>query len=274
MSTVSVAENVELYYEVQGSGQPVVLIHGWPMSGRAWEQQVPALVNAGFQAITYDRRGFGRSSQAANGYNYDTFAADLNALLEHLDVNDAILVGFSMGGGEVARYLSTYGSKRVKKAVLAAAVPPYLYKTDDNPEGGLDDATIDEFLKGVSGDRLAFLDDFSQNFFSNGTNKSLISEPARLYHRDIAAFASPKATLECIKAFSYTDFRDDLGAIDVPVLVIHGDADGIVPIEVSGERAHRMLKNSELKVIEGGPHGLNYTHADAFNKALIEFAEK
>lgn len=274
MGTVSVAKEVELYYEVQGSGQPVVLVHGWPLSGRAWEKQVPALVEAGFQAITYDRRGFGQSSQAANGYNYDTLAADLNALMEHLDLTDAVLVGFSMGGGEVARYLSTYGDKRVSKAVLAAAVTPYLYKTDDNPEGGLDDATVDEFVAGVQKDRLAFLEDFTHNFFSNGTNKALISEPARLYHRDIAAFASPKATLECIKAFSYTDFRNDLGTIDIPVLVIHGDADAIVPAEISGQRAHKMLKHSKLATIEGGPHGLNYTHADAFNQALLDFMQR
>lgn len=273
MGTVSVATDIELYYEVQGSGQAVVLIHGWPLSGRAWEKQIPALVDAGYQVITYDRRGFGNSSQVADDYSYDTLAADLNALLEHLDVNNAVLVGFSMGGGEVARYLSTYGDKRVSKAVLAAAVTPYLYKTDDNPEGGLDDAAIAEFIDGVNKDRLAFLEDFSQSFFSNGTNKALISEPARIYHRDIAAFASPKATVECIKAFSCTDFRDDLGSIDIPVLVIHGKADGIVPAEVSAHRTHKMLKHSNLVMIEAGPHGLNYTHAEAFNQALLEFLQ-
>lgn len=183
--------SVELHYEDQGSGRPVVLIHGWPLSGRSWESQAPALVDAGYRVITYDRRGFGSSAQPWDGYDYDTFAGDLNALLEHLDIQDAMLVGFSMGGGEVVRYLATYGTNRVSKAVLAAAVPPYLYKTEDNPEGGLDDATIAQFQNGVKGDRLAFLDGFTTNFFSAGGDL-LVSEPQRLYARDIAAFASPK----------------------------------------------------------------------------------
>ena len=183
---------VEIYYEVHGAGKPVVLIHGWPLSGRSWEKQVPALVEAGYKVVTYDRRGFGRSTQADGGYDYDTLASDLKKLLDVLDLNDATLVGFSMGGGEVARYLSSYGTERVSKAVLAAAVPPYLYKTDDNPEGGLDDATIDQFLQGVQGDRIAFLDDFTKNFFTANDNSDLISEPNRLYHRDICLlYTSP-----------------------------------------------------------------------------------
>lgn len=262
---------VELYYEVHGAGKPVVLVHGWPLSGRSWEKQVPALVDAGYKVVTYDRRGFGQSTQADGGYDYDTLAADLKKLIDKLDLHDATLVGFSMGGGEVARYLASYGTERVSKAVLAAAVPPYLYKADDNPDGGLDDATINQFLDGVKGDRIAFLDDFTQNFFTAGDNSDLVSEPNRLYHRDIAAFASPKATYDCIKAFSYTDFRDDLPKIDVPTLILHGDADGIVPLEVSGQRAKELLPNATLEVIKGGPHGINATHPDVFNKALIKF---
>lgn len=265
--------SVELYYEVHGAGKPVVLIHGWPLSGRSWEKQVPALVDAGYKVVTYDRRGFGWSTQADGGYNYDTLAADLKKLIEALDLHDTTLVGFSMGGGEVARYLASYGTERVSKVVFAAAVPPYLYKADDNPEGGLDDATINQFLEGVKGDRIAFLDDFTKSFFTAGDKSDLVSEPNRLYHRDIAAFASPKATYDCIKAFSYTDFRKDLPKIDLPALILHGDADEIVPVEVSGKRAKELLPNATLTLIEGGPHGINATHPEAFNQALIQFLD-
>ncbi|WP_394212145.1 alpha/beta fold hydrolase [Psychrobacter piscatorii] len=262
---------VELYYETQGTGKPVILIHGWPLSGRAWEAQLPALVEAGYQVITYDRRGFGQSSKPWNGYDYDTLAQDLKGLMEALDLQDATIVGFSMGGGEVARYLGKYGSERVSKAVLASAVPPYLFKADDNPDGGLEEADIQGFLDGVSDDRIAFLNDFTKNFFTPKDGKSLVSKPMRLYNRDIAAFASAKATFDCVKSFSYTDFRDDLKAFDVPTLVIHGDADQIVPFEASGERSHDMIADSKLHVVEGGPHGINVTHSEEFNKTLIAF---
>lgn len=275
MPYVTVAQQddqpVELYYETQGTGKPVVLIHGWPLSGRAWEAQLPALVDAGHQVITYDRRGFGKSSQAWDGYDYDTLAQDLKALMDELDLQDATLVGFSMGGGEVARYLGKYGSDRVSKVVLASAVPPYLFKADDNPDGGLEEADIQGFLDGVSDDRLAFLNDFTKNFFTPKDGTLLVSKPMRLYNRDIAAFASPKATYDCVKAFAYTDFRDDLKAFDVPTLVIHGDADQIVPFEASGERSHDMIADSQLHIVEGGPHGINVTHKDEFNDVLIEF---
>jgi non-heme chloroperoxidase len=265
---------VELHYSDQGSGAPVVLIHGWPLSGRSWENQVPALIEAGHRVITYDRRGFGDSSQPWSGYDYDTFAADLDVLLSHLDVSDATLVGFSMGGGEVARYIARYGTGRVAKAVFAAAVPPYLYLSDDNPDGGLDDATIEQFQGGVIGDRIAFLDGFTTNFFASGDRTDLISEPTRQYHRHIAEFASPKGTLDCITAFGRTDFRDDLAKLSdagIPTLVIHGDSDAIVPFEVSGKRTHETVKGAQLVVIEGGPHGLNATHPAEFNRALLDF---
>lgn len=267
------AENgapLEIHYEDYGTGKPVVLIHGWPLSARSWEHQVPALVEAGYRVITYDRRGFGDSSQPWNGYDYDTFTADLHALLEHLDIREATLVGFSMGGGEVVRYISTYGSDRVAKAVLAAAVPPYLYKSDDNPDGGLDDATIAAFQAGVETDRLAFLDEFTVNFFS-ANGKLKVSESQRDYAREIAAFASPKGTLDCITAFGRTDFRADLKKLTLPTLVIHGDSDGIVPLEVSGKRSAEALANSELVVVKGGPHGLNASHPQEFNQALLGF---
>ena len=262
---------IELYYEDHGAGAPVVLVHGWPLSGRSWEAQVGPLVAAGHRVITYDRRGFGWSSQPWEGYDYGTFTADLHALVEHLDLRDITLVGFSMGGGEVARYVGTHGTDRVARAVFAAAVPPFLLKTDDNPDGGLDEATIASFQDGVTGDRLAFLDGFTRTFFAAGDRTDLISEPARLYAQDIAAYASPKGTLDCIAAFGRTDFRGDLERFDLPTLVIHGDADAIVPFEVSGRRTHEAISGSELVVIEGGPHGLNATHAEQFNRALLDF---
>ncbi|MGF9696143.1 MULTISPECIES: alpha/beta fold hydrolase [Paenibacillus] len=267
------AQPIELYYEDHGAGKPIILIHGWPLSGRSWEKQVPALIEAGYRVITYDRRGFGQSSQPWDGYDYDTFASDLHKLITHLDLRDATLVGFSMGGGEVARYIGTYGTERVSKAVFAGAVPPYLYKTEDNPQGGLDDATIAEFQNGVKGDRLAFLDGFTNNFFAAGDRTDLVSEPFRVYNRDIAALASPKGTLDCIAAFALTDFRQDLEKFNIPTLVIHGDSDAIVPLEVSGQRTHESIPGSRLVVVEGGPHGFNATHPEAFNAALIEFLQ-
>jgi non-heme chloroperoxidase len=268
--TSGTASPIELYYEDQGAGPPVVLIHGWPLSGRSWENQVPALIAAGFRVITYDRRGFGWSSQPWNGYDYDTFAADLDALMVKLDLRDATLVGFSMGGGEVARYLSRHGTDRVSKAVLAAAVTPYLYKTKDNPEGGIDDATIAGFEGAVKEDRIAFLDEFTKNFFSAG-KKMKVSEAQRRYACHIAAFASPKATLDCIGAFSRTDFRADLSKFTIPTLVIHGDSDAIVPFEVSGKRSAASIEGSKLVVIKDGPHGINASHPAEFNRALISF---
>ncbi len=261
---------VTLHYEDYGTGRPVVLIHGWPLSGRSWESQVAALVEAGHRVVAYDRRGFGASSQPWNGYDYDTFTADLAALLEHLDLRDATLVGFSMGGGEVVRFLSTSGSARVRSAVLAGAVPPYLLKTDDNPDGGLTEEALAGLQAGVLGDRLAFLDEFTTGFFS-ADGELKVSEATRRYAQQIAAFASPKGTLDCITAWGRTDFRPDLSKIDVPVLVLHGSADAIVPFEVSGQRAAEQLQDSTTVVIEGGPHGFNVSHRDEFNRALLEF---
>lgn len=278
MAKINVApENelpIELYYEDHGEGEPILLIHGWPLSSRSWEYQIPALVEAGYRVITYDRRGFGNSSQPWYGYDYDTFAANLHQLMRHLDLYDVTLVGFSMGGGEVARYISTYETDRVKKTVFAAAVPPYLYKSDDNPEGAMDDATIEEFENAVKNDRLEFLEGFTQNFFASGDQTGLVSESLRLYNKDIAAWASPKGTLDCISAFGKTDFREDLDNIDVPTLVIHGDSDAIVPFEASGKRTHDMIPGSELALIEGGSHGLNVTHAKKFNDELLAFLSK
>ncbi|MFB5581918.1 bromoperoxidase [Bacillus albus] len=262
---------IEIYYEDHGTGKPVVLIHGWPLSGRSWEYQVPALVEAGYRVITYDRRGFGKSSRPWEGYEYDTFTSDLHQLLEHLELQNVTLVGFSMGGGEVARYISTYGTDRIEKAVFAGAVPPYLYKSEDHPEGALDDATIEAFKSGVINDRLAFLNEFTKGFFAAGNRTDLVSEPFRLYNWDIAASASPKGTLDCIAAFSKTDFRGDLAKVNIPTLIIHGDSDATVPFEYSGKLTHEAIPNSKVTLIKGGPHGLNATHAKEFNEALLLF---
>ncbi len=263
--------DIQLYYEDRGSGPPVVLIHGWPLSGRSWEPQVLPLVEAGHRVITYDRRGFGASSQPWEGYDYDTLAADLKALLEHLDLTDVTLVGFSMGGGEVSRYIGAHGTKRIARAVLAAAVPPFLYVTDDNPDGGLDDGAIAGFEEGITGDRLAFLEQFVQDFFNTEARQDLVSEPMRHHMWNVASVASPKATLDCVAAFGKTDFRKDLEAFDVPTLVIHGDSDVTVPFEVNGKRSHAAIEGAELALIMGAPHGCNVTHAKEFNAALLGF---
>lgn len=264
-------QDVQLYFEDHGEGRPILLIHGWPLDGSSWEYNKHALIDAGFRVVTIDRRGFGKSSRPWNGYDYDTFAADVDALLSHLELRDVTLVGFSMGGGEVARYIGKYGTGRIAQAVFAGAVPPYLYKTDDNPDGGLDDATIEQFLGGVKGDRAAFVEGFVDNFFT-ANGEQLASEAVRHVAFGSAAVASPKGTLDCITAFAKTDFRDDLAKIDVPTLVIHGDADAVVPFEVSGKRTAEAVDGATLHVVKGGPHGFNLTHADEFNKVLIDFA--
>jgi non-heme chloroperoxidase len=261
---------IELYYEDHGSGKPVVLIHGWPLSGASWEKQVAALLAAGHRVITYDRRGFGKSSQPATGYDYDTFAEDLHKLVTALDLHDFALVGFSMGGGEVARYIGRHGTERVSKAVFMAAVPPFLLKTSDNPNG-VDASVFDGIKKGIAADRPAFLTQFLSNFYNVDVlgGKQISDEVVRASW-NIAVGASPKGTLDCVTAW-YTDFRKDLPRVDVPTLVIHGDADRILPIEVTGKPTQKAIKNSRLVVVKGGPHGLNWTHADQVNDELMSF---
>lgn len=270
--------DVELHYEDFGTGTPVVLIHGWPLSGRSWEGQVPALVEAGHRVITYDRRGFGQSSRPWNGYDYDTFARDLSTLLEKLDLTEVTLIGFSMGGGELARYVSTYGTSRVAKLVFASAVPPYLWKSDENPDGGVDADLAAWFQNGITGDRPAFLKEFLSMFFTAGkpsiVNKPKVSDEQMAYNLAIAESASPKGTLDCTTAFATTDFRDDLTKVTVPTLVIHGDSDTIVPFEVSGKRTHEAIATSELVLIEGGPHGLTVSHKDEWNEHVLAFLAK
>lgn len=261
---------VELYYEAHGSGAPVVLIHGWPLNGRSWENQVTALVDAGYQAVTYDRRGFGRSTPSWNGHDYDTIAADLDTLLAELELTGVTLVGFSAGGGAVARYIGNHGTSRVAKAVLASSVTPFLHVTDGNPDGGLDDGTIAHFEAGIRADRAAFADQFLSLLYSAG-GQPTVSEPQRLFGRDLANDASARATLVGPSQFGRTDFRGDLTRFDVPTLIIHGDSDAVVPFHVSGRRSAAAIPGSELVLIEGGPHGINVSHADQFNEALLTF---
>jgi non-heme chloroperoxidase len=262
--------DIELYYEDHGSGQPVVLIHGYPLSGASWEKQVPALLEAGYRVITYDRRGFGKSSQPTTGYNYDTFAEDLHKLVAQLKLRDVTLVGFSMGGGEVARYLGKYGSKGVSKAVIIAGVPPYLLKTTDNPEG-VDSTVFAGIEKAVSADRYAFFGGFFQNFYNaDQFLGKRVSEQAIQASWNAAAGCSPTASLACVAAW-HTDFREDLARIDVPTLVIQGDADRILPIAASGARTAKLIKGARLQVIKDGPHCITWTHAEEVNSGLLSF---
>jgi non-heme chloroperoxidase len=262
--------NVELYYEDHGSGRPVVLIHGYPLSGASWERQLPSLLQAGFRVITYDRRGFGKSSQPTTGYDYNTFAADLDRLVTELKLRDFVLVGFSMGGGEVARYMRKYGSQNVSKAAIISGIPPYLLKTVDNPQG-VDRSVFSGIQKAVTGDRFAFLTEFFKNFYNTDLLLGKrVSEQALQASWNVAAAASPTATTECVAAWC-EDFRDDLASIDVPTLVIHGDADRIVPISVGGQRTAKAVKGARLVVVKSGPHGVPWTHPEEVTAELLTF---
>ena len=265
--------NIDLYYEDHGSGQPVLLIHGYPLSGASWEKQVPVLLGAGHRVITYDRRGFGKSSQPTTGYNYDTFVDDLHKLVKHLELRDFALVGFSMGGGEVARYLGKYGSKGVSKAVIISGVPPFLLKTPDNPEG-VDGSVFEGIEKAVAADRYAFFTEFFKNFYNTDLllNKR-VSEQAVQASWNLAAGASATASLACVPTW-HEDFRMDLNRMDVPALVIHGDADRILPITASGPRTAKLIKGARLSVVKDGPHCITWTHADEVNTELVNFLGK
>jgi non-heme chloroperoxidase len=261
---------IDLYYEDHGTGKPVVLVHGWPLSGASWEKQVAALLEAGRRVITYDRRGFGKSSQPWAGYDYDTFAEDLQKLVTKLDLRDFALAGFSMGGGEVARYLGKYGSERVSKAVFISSIPPFLLKTPDNPQG-VEGSVFEGIKKAIVADRPAFLSAFFANFYNvDVLGGKRISDQAVQLSWNIAVGASPKGTLDCVSAW-LTDFRNDLQSINVPTLVIHGDSDRILPISATGKRTPEFVKGSKLAVIEGGPHGLTWTHAELVNRELVGF---
>jgi non-heme chloroperoxidase len=274
MSYISVgkenSESIDIYYEDHGSGSPVLMIHGFPLSGRAWEKQAMALLRQGYRVITYDRRGFGRSSQTTIGYDYDTFAEDMDKLITGLDLHDVTLVGHSMGGGEVARYIGKFGTSRVNKAVIVSGLTPHLLKTSDNPSG-LDENAIRGFQGAIAKDRPAYLTAFFKDFYN--VDKFLgnrMSEEALRDSWNIASKASPVGTFDCPPTW-VTDFRKDLGRFDVPTLILHGDADRILPLAATAPRTNAMIKGSQLVVLEGAPHGMAWTHADEVNQALIPF---
>lgn len=253
-----------------GVGRPVVLIHGWPLSGQSWSEQVGPLQAAGYRTIAYDRRGFGRSDKPRGGYDYDTLTDDLHNVLTELDLHDVTLVGFSMGGGEVARYVSKFGEQRLHSVVFASAVPPYLAHSDDNPDGPLDEDTANYMKSGLESDRDSFFDQFTTQFFSAGEDLK-VTEAQRQDAIALCRQSGQRAALGCMQAFGTTDFRADLPTVTVPTLVIHGDSDGVVPFEGSGARTHQAIRQSELVVLKGAPHGCNVSHAAAFNDALIAF---
>jgi non-heme chloroperoxidase len=262
--------DIELYYEDHGNGHPVVLIHGYPLNGRSWERQQRDLLAAGFRAINYDRRGFGLSSQPTVGYDYDTFAADLNTLLDHLALEEVDLVGFSMGTGEVSRYLGKYGSGRVRKAALLGAIPPFLLKTDDNPEG-VDRSVFEGIKSAIVADRYAYFKDFLDNFYNvDKLGGTRISDQAWQASFNVAVGASPFATYACVDTW-LTDFRADLAKIDIPVLVVHGTEDRILPYEATAKRLPGLVSGLQLVTVEGGPHNIGWTHPEIVNKALLEF---
>jgi non-heme chloroperoxidase len=276
MSKVTVGQennaDIEIYYEDHGTGQPVVLIHGYPLNGHSWEKQERVLLEAGHRVITYDRRGFGQSSQPTVGYDYDTFTADLNTLLAHLDLDDIVLVGFSMGTGEVTRYLGAYGSARVSKAALFGAIPPFLLKTADNPDG-VDQSVFDGIKAAVVADRPAYFKDFLDNFYNVDENAGTrISDQAWQNSFIVAVGASAYAAYACVDTW-LTDFRGDLPKIDVPTLLVHGTADRILPYEVTAKRLPGLIEKLELVTVEGGPHNIAWTHSEEVNKALLDFVK-
>ncbi len=261
---------IELYYEDRGTGKPIVLIHGWPLNGASWEKQAAALFDAGYRVITYDRRGFGKSDQPSVGYDYDTFATDLNALLTELDLHECVIAGFSMGSGEVTRYLGRYGSERVSKAIAIGVVPPFLLQTDDNPEG-VPPEVFEGIKQAIGADRPAFFTEFFKNFYNlDETLEKRISEEVVRNSWNVATQASAVGTLKCVDSW-LEDFREDVAKIEVPFLVIHGNADRILPIESTGDRLSKMIANAKYEVIDGAGHGLLWTHADEVNKAMLAF---
>jgi non-heme chloroperoxidase len=262
--------SINLYYEDHGSGQPVVLIHGYPLSCRAWDKQLPVLLEDGRRVISYDRRGFGKSSQPATGYEYDTFAADLHTLMETLDLRDVTLVGHSMGTGEVTRYLGRYGSGRVAKGVLVSPIPPFLLQAPDNPEG-LPGSMFDGFVQAAAQDSAAWMKGFLDTFYNiDKLRGTLVSDQAYQASWNIAVTASATAAVACIPTWE-TDFRADLPKIDVPMLVIQGDDDNVLPYPKTGQRLPGMIRDLQVDVIEGGPHAIAWTHADQVNAALLKF---
>ena len=270
MPFIETADKTTLFYNDWGSGKPVVLIHGWPLDADMWEYQALFLAEHGLRVIAYDRRGFGRSSQPWTGYDYDTLADDLKAVMDHLDLQDATLVGFSMGGGEVARYMARHGGARVGKAVLVSAVTPFLLQTSDNPDG-VPGSVFQQMTDGLRKDRPQFLATFGKAFFGAGLLNFTVTDEILQWSQAMALLGSPKATLDCVQAFSATDFRVDMAAIRVPTLVIHGDADATVPAAKSGQLAAKMIPGAKYLEYAGAPHGLFFTEKDRLNQDLLAF---
>jgi non-heme chloroperoxidase len=264
------AAATSIFYQDVGHGRPVVLIHCWPLSQRVWERQVDALVDAGFRVVAYDRRGFGASDKPADGYDYDTLASDLRDLILALDLRDAVLVGYSMGGGEVARYVGRYGADRVSAAVLVAAAPPFMLRTEDNPDG-IPEGVLDGLVAAVRRDRLGFLGGFFEAFFGLADDPTAVSADVLQYYKSIAWAASPLAMQRCIPAFGKTDFRADLARMDVPTLIVHGDADQNVPAELTSRRSAAIIPNAHLEIVPSAPHGIAVTHPEQLNRLLLAF---
>ncbi len=266
----AIDKDYSVYYEDLGQGQPVILIHGWPLSSKSWEPQVSALLDAGYRVITYDRRGFGKSGASLDGYDYNSLTADLEELISNLDLQNVVLVGFSMGGGEVLRYLTNNGCDNVAKVALISSIIPLVKQKEDNPDG-VPEGDLNEILENVKKDRVNFLESFHKNFYNYGLLSQSVSQAQLNYDWSIASNASPIATLKCAESWANTDFRPELQNVTVPTLIVHGDDDKVVPISTAGDQAAKGIPNSEYHIIEGAPHGLNVTHAEELNQILINF---
>jgi non-heme chloroperoxidase len=270
MATVKTKDGTALYVKDWGQGRPVVLIHGWPLTADSWEHQALALAEAGYRVISYDRRGFGRSEQPFSGYDYDTMADDLASVMASLNLRDATIVGFSMGGGEVSRYIGRHGTDNLRQAVLVSSIAPFMRKTDDNPDG-VPDEVFEGMKAGIRKDRAAFMGDFFDDFYGMGTDAGGVSDAVLDWTWSMAMMASVKGTLDCVDAFGKTDLRPDMEKFDIPTLVVHGTGDKIVPIDPSGRQAAKLIKNATLKEYDGAPHGLTATHADQLSQDLLDF---
>jgi len=268
--TKDIDKNYSIYYEDFGQGQPIILIHGWPLSGKSWELQVSALLNAGYRVITYDRRGFGKSQPSLGGYDYNSLTDDLLEIITQLDLQNVVLVGFSMGGGEVVRFLTNHGSENIDKVALISSIIPLVKQKQDNPNG-VPESDLNQILENLKKDRVTFLESFHKNFYNYGLLSQSVSQAQLNYDWSIASQASPIATIKCAESWANTDFRPELKNVTVPTLIVHGDDDKIVPIATAGELAAKGIANNQYYVIAGAPHGLNVTHAEELNQILINF---